>query len=78
MLEESQGGLIEGPSYTTHNSSPAHFLLDCFKLQEVRNEFLTLQMPRPENSRIIISRILLLHPSKDELDKHYFKIVYKL
>ena len=55
-----------------------HFLLDCFKLQEVRNEFLILQMPRPENSEIIISKILLLHLSKDEIDEHYIKIVNKL
>ena len=54
-----------------------HFLLDCFKLQEARNEFLILKMPRPENSEII-SRILLLHPSKDEMDEHYIKIVNKL
>ena len=35
-------------------------------------------MPRPENSEIIISQMLLLHPSKDEVDEYYVKIVNKL
>ena len=48
-----------------------HFMLDCNKLNELRNEYIHLQLPRNENRANLINTVLLFH--KDELfSQEYF------
>ena len=42
-----------------------HFLIECPMLQEARNKYLILQLPKPHDSSTIIRWLLLLEDHKD-------------
>ena len=59
------------------NETLEHFLIDCNKLQIIRNKHTILQRPMIENKETIISKILLLDFEEDNI-KYYLSILSQL
>ena len=55
-----------------------YFMLDCIKLNELREEFLHLQLPRNKNRAELINAISLFHKDAFFLEEYFLNMMQRL
>ena len=55
-----------------------HFILKCVSLQEIRNQYIQLQWPSPENNKNILKNVLLFEIDEQYNFEYYVNMLYKL
>ena len=55
-----------------------HFLLNCHKLQDIRNSYAPLQLPQPEDNLELLKEFLLLDNKFDEKPIVFIDLLFKM
>ena len=55
-----------------------HFLLECWRLQDVRNKYIELQRPMNEDKEIVMADVLLYNESEWTRKEYFVDMLYEL